>query len=102
MEISIAERQLIAQKAEILKVISHPVRLCIVSGLLRQPCCTVNKIKGCLDLPQSTISQHLGRLKSAGIVAGDRDGTEVRYSVVNEDVVKIIHCLLSEPNPQLS
>lgn len=101
MEISVAERQLIAQKAEILKVISHPVRLCIVSGLLRQPCCTVNKIQGCLDLPQSTISQHLGRLKSAGIVAGDREGTEVRYSVVNDDVVKIIHCLLSEPNPHL-
>lgn len=102
MEISIAERQFITQKAEILKVISHPVRLCIVRGLLRQPCCTVNKIKGCLDLPQSTVSQHLARLKSAGIVEGERDGTEVRYRVVSKDVVKIVDCLLSEPNLQLS
>lgn len=99
MEISVNERKFFAQKAEILKVISHPVRLCIVSGLLRQPSCTVNKIQGCLELPQSTVSQHLGRLKSAGIVAGDREGTEVRYRLVNDDVVNIIHCLLSELNP---
>lgn len=99
MQMSAAERRAIEEKAEILKVISHPVRLCIVSGLLREPCCTVGKIHGCLDLPQSTVSQHLARLKSAGIVVGEREGTEVRYRVINKDVIKIIHCLMSQAEP---
>ena len=102
MEMSDEYRLFIAQKAEVLKVISHPVRLCIVSGLLRAPCCNVNKIQDCLKLPQSTVSQHLARLKSAGIVAGDRDGTEVKYRVINEDVVKIIQCLLTDPGSQIA
>ena len=100
MEMSDKDRQFMAQKAEILKVISHPVRLCIVNGLLQTPRCNVIKIQDCLNLPQSTVSQHLTRLKSAGIVAGERNGTEVRYRVINEDVVKIIHCLLADLNSQ--
>ena len=87
------ERQTIKQKAEILKTISHPVRLCIVTGLLREPCCNVNKITGCLGMPQSTISQHLAKLKTAGIVEGVRNGLEVNYSVSNQDVVQLIKCL---------
>ncbi len=96
MDFSPEDRKIIEEKAEILKAISHPVRLCIVNGLLLTPCCTVNKIQSCLGLPQSTISQHLIRLKNSGIVAGDRDGTEVKYHVINQDVIDIINCILSD------
>ena len=83
----------IEQHAELLKAISHPVRLCIVTGLMSDKGCNVSKIKGCLDIPQSTVSQHLTKLKSAGIVEGRRNGTEVNYYVVNEDIKKIVNCL---------
>ena len=79
-----------------LKVISHPVRLCIIRGLLNEPGCNVSKIMGCLDMPQSTISQHLARLKSAGIVEGVRNGLEVNYYVINEDVIKVVGCLIEQ------
>ena len=82
------------KKAETLKAISHPVRLCIIKGLLNEPGCNVNKITGCLDMPQSTVSQHLAKLKSAGIVEGVRNGLEVNYYVINEDVKKIIDCII--------
>ncbi len=81
------------RQAELLKAISHPVRLCIVNGLLSEQGCNVSKIHGCLNIPQSTVSQHLAKLKSAGVVEGRRDGVEVLYYVVNEDVIKVINSL---------
>lgn len=79
-------------KAEILKVIAHPVRLCIIKGLMS---CenNVTSIQECLGLPQSTISQHLSILRNKGIVKGQREGLQIRYSVVDEFVKKIINTL---------
>ena len=82
------------EKAEILKSIAHPFRLCIVNGLISEGGCNVTKIHSCLGLPQSTISQHLAKLKSAGVVEGRRNGLEVVYYVVNEDVKKIVEILI--------
>lgn len=73
---------------EKLKAISHPHRLCIIKGLIDNSC-NVSKIQECLQLPQSTVSQHLSKLKAAGIVKGDRNGLEIRYSVVDEEVIAI-------------
>lgn len=84
------------EKAEILKAIAHPVRLCIVNGLICENGCNVSKIHSCLELPQSTISQHLAKLKSAGIVEGRRNGLEVNYFVVNDYVKQIVDILIEE------
>ncbi len=84
------------ERADLLKALAHPVRLCIVSGLLREEGCNVNKIKDCLRLPQSTVSQQLAILRAAGIVAGERHGTRVFYRVVDERVRKLV-ALLMEP-----
>lgn len=78
--------------AEILKAIAHPVRLCIIKGLMDKRC-NVSHMQECLELPQSTVSQHLGILRSKGIIKGERNGLEITYSVVNEDVKKIINSL---------
>ena len=80
------------EKSDILKAIGHPVRLCIVRGLINNQC-NVSKIQDCLNLPQSTISQHLAKLKSAGIIEGERKGLEVCYKVVNQQVIKILELL---------
>lgn len=85
-------------KAEILKVLGHPVRLCIVNGLITKQC-NVTGIQDCLKLPQSTISQHLGILKAHGIIKGRRKGLEIIYSVVNEDVIRIIRAFMGEAHP---
>jgi len=82
------------EKAELLKAIAHPIRLCIVNGLINDPGCNVTKIQSCLDLPQSTISQHLAKLRTAGIVDARRSGLEVNYYVVNERIIKIVNVLV--------
>jgi len=82
--------------AEILKALAHPVRLCIVNGLLNKGTCNVSFMQSCLGMPQSTVSQHLQKLRVAGIVKGERIGTEIDYSVCNPKVEKIVKILMSE------
>ncbi|MCR4431322.1 MAG: metalloregulator ArsR/SmtB family transcription factor [Tepidanaerobacteraceae bacterium] len=82
----------LARLAEILKVIGHPARLCILCKLMNKDC-NVTTMQNCLDLPQSTVSQHLAVLKARGIIEGKRKGVEVIYSLVDEDVKRIINAL---------
>lgn len=93
-------KDMLKQKAEVLKAISHPVRLCIVSKLVQEGSHNVTEIQDCLDAPQSTISQHLSKLRAAGVVAGKRNGTEVNYYVINEDAKNIINCIF-DTNQQI-
>ncbi|AGB42230.1 putative transcriptional regulator [Halobacteroides halobius DSM 5150] len=81
------------EKAEILKALSHPIRLCIVKGLMEEEGCNVSKMQYCIDIPQSTLSQHLAKLRNLNILEGNRNGVEVNYYVVNEDAKKIIRTL---------
>lgn len=79
-------------KAELLKVLAHPVRLCIVKGLINKAC-NVSHMQDCLNLPQSTVSQHLSILRSRGIIKGTRTGLEVNYTIANEEVKRLIEFL---------
>lgn len=73
--------QLYEEKAEVLKALAHPVRLCIVRGLLKSGCHNVGCMEANLGQSQSCISQHLMRLKAAGVVRSSRSGNEVYYEV---------------------
>ena len=75
--------------AEKLKALAHPHRLCIIKGLIDNQC-NVTKIQECLHVPQSTVSQHLAKLKAAGIIEGKRTGLEICYKVIDTDIIKII------------
>jgi ArsR family transcriptional regulator len=75
--------------SETLKALAHPARLKMVAGLLRDEC-NVTKIQKVLGLPQSTISQHLKVLKSAGIIKGRREGTKTCYRVIDGQARKIL------------
>lgn len=83
------------KSAEILKILGHPARLCILIGILQKENtgCNVTYMQNCLNIPQSTVSQHLSKLKSAGIIKGVRNGLEIQYSIVDENVIKILETL---------
>ncbi|MBN1687496.1 MAG: winged helix-turn-helix transcriptional regulator [Candidatus Omnitrophica bacterium] len=78
---------------EFLKALAHPVRLKMVMGLLKGHDCDVNTMVANLKLPQSTISQHLGVLKSKGIVSFRKDGVRACYRVVDGRVEAILKVL---------
>ena len=82
--------------ADVLKALAHPVRLCIVRGLIEKGGCNVCHMQECLGMPQSTTSQHLQKLRSAGIISGQRKGLEVTYKVCDQRVVELIKLLFPE------
>ena len=78
-----------------LKALSHPLRLELVCGLRHQPC-TQTYIADTLDLPQSTVAQHLKVLRSEGLVRADRRGVEVVFSLADPQLMEILDSLCSK------
>jgi ArsR family transcriptional regulator len=79
--------------SEILKALGHPLRLRIVAGLAETKECNVNNIVAKLGIPQSTASQHLGLLKSRGIIAPRKEGVKTCYRIADERVVALLQVL---------
>ena len=88
-----AEDQELARAAEMLKALSHPVRLCIARGLLQSGGCNVAHMQQCLEAPQSTISQHLAKMRAVGIIEGERNGLEVVYRLKSRAVEQLLEGL---------
>lgn len=87
-------KEILTKKAELFKAISHPVRLCILAILLKNTKSNVTDMQCCIEVSQSTVSQHIAKLKSAGIVVGKREGTEIYYSISNKEVEQIIKSII--------
>ncbi len=81
--------------AEIFKALSHPTRLCMVCKLMVNEL-NVSQMQDCLVMPQSTVSQHLSVLRNKGIIEGNRNGSEVIYSLVDDNVREIISVYFSK------
>jgi len=79
--------------SDILKVLSHPVRLQIVYGLTGKKECNVTKMVKHLNLPQPNVSQHITILKNAGVIEGSRKGNEICYNLKSMMAEKIIEFL---------
>lgn len=90
-----AYKEKILTESEILKAVGHPIRLCICCKL-RGNNLNVSNLQNCLNVPQSTVSQHLAILKSKRIIEGKRNGIEIIYSLVNDEVKRIVDVLFNE------
>jgi len=82
--------------ADLLKAIAHPARICIIRGLMNKGSCNVSYMQNCLNLPQSTVSQHLQKLKSLGIIKGERNGLQINYSLCNETIINVINAIFPD------
>lgn len=81
------------EKADLLKALGHPIRFCIVEGLVTEGARNVLTMVDCTGVPQPTVSQHLNILKAAGIIEGERDGNQIHYTVCSEAAKKVIKSL---------
>ena len=84
------------EKTQLLKALGHPLRLQIVHGLLRCGCRNVSCMEEGTGQSQSCISQHLMKLKSAGVVKAARSGNEVYYEVADPAVADVVAALFGE------
>ena len=78
-----------------LKAMAHPGRLRLLAELSASPCC-VGEIQRCVNLSQPHVSQSLKVLKTAGIVAGRRQGTRICYRIVDPVAESILKKLISK------
>jgi DNA-binding transcriptional ArsR family regulator len=85
----------IEELAALAKALGHPARLEIVKILLMTDSCYCGDIVKELPLAQSTVSQHLKELKSAGIVQGSVSGKNVCYCI-NPKVIRRFEDLFKE------
>jgi DNA-binding transcriptional ArsR family regulator len=82
-----------ARMAEALRVLAHAYRLRVVEHLDRAGASPVHAIGRALGGAQGALSQHLTRLRAAGIIRADRRGKEVWYTIANPDSVTILNCM---------
>ena len=75
---------------DLLKACGHPVRLQILEVLLRDGEGCVCHLEAQLGQRQAAISQHLARLRQAGLVSDRRDGWNVYYSVAEPSLAQLL------------
>jgi ArsR family transcriptional regulator len=75
--------------AAIAKALSHPARVQILAILAEEKTCICGDIVGKLPLSQSTVSQHLSELKSAGLIKGTIDGPKVCYCLDSAGIAEV-------------
>ncbi|MBA6329035.1 winged helix-turn-helix transcriptional regulator [Colwellia sp. MB02u-6] len=84
-----------SQAADLLKAMSNEHRLLILCHLGEKEM-SVNELNNFVDLSQSSLSQHLARLRQDNLVKTRRESQTIFYSIANPSVVKLISLLHSE------
>jgi DNA-binding transcriptional ArsR family regulator len=72
--------------SEILRALTHPLRLKILEFIDKHESINVNKIYNTLKLEQSITSQHLRILRNAGLVTTEREGKFIHYRVAYDKI----------------
>lgn len=80
---------------DMLKALAHPSRFQIVNVLLSRGCCNVKELIEVTQLPQSTVSQHLTRLRVSEVVNFKKSGVASYYFIENHKVKFIIEAMLN-------
>jgi len=85
-------------RAALLTVMAHPVRLSILEVLCERPRC-VKDINAVVPLAQSQLSQHMAALRKADLVASHACGTLRCYYILRPALVKKLIPLLRQEHP---
>jgi DNA-binding transcriptional ArsR family regulator len=93
MEFSDLNPEEVERAANMIKAISHPMRLAILGYLGEGNQLSVTEIHTLLKIEQSTASHHLGILKDKGILASVRKGKNTLYYLKRKNLSTLIKCI---------
>lgn len=79
-------------KTKVISAMANSSRLWIIETLSKGEVCVCELVKG-LNLDFSTVSKHLTVLKNAGIVADNKRGKQVFYSLKVPCILKFMSCI---------
>jgi ArsR family transcriptional regulator len=85
------QRQMYGARARVVKALAHPARLLIVDELSKGPRCVCD-LRDRVGSDLSTVSKHLSVLKNVGIVADEKRGVQVFYSLRCPCVTSFFTC----------
>jgi DNA-binding transcriptional ArsR family regulator len=77
------------EATQLLKALANPLRLAVVVELGQGPRC-VHELVQALEVTQPLVSQHLRVLREAHLVASERRGREIVYSLQDDHVAHIV------------
>lgn len=80
------------EAADLLMLLASPHRLRILCTLLEGEH-SVSELEAVVDLSQSALSQHLARLRGAGIVATRRESQSILYSIADARAERLLEVL---------
>lgn len=81
-----------AEAAHLLKLLSNQHRLLILCHLVEGELC-VGDLEQRLEISQSSLSQHLARLRAKGIVDFRKESTTVYYRLVDPKAKQVLETL---------
>jgi len=79
--------------AEMIRILGNGQRLQILEYLDLHGESKVNDIVSALAAPQGAISQHLNKMRLAGVLSCRRDRREVYYRIAEARAITILNCL---------
>ena len=82
-------------RARIVKAMAHPARLLIVDELAKNGERCVCELTEMVGTDMSTVSRHLAQLKQAGLIADEKRGKLVYYSLRVKCVLNFFSCIES-------
>ncbi len=80
--------------AHICQALADPTRILILYALHERPR-NVTELAVDYDIPQPTVSRHLKALRERGLVASQRRGNAVQYSLRDERVIEALNIMRS-------
>jgi ArsR family transcriptional regulator, virulence genes transcriptional regulator len=80
------------QASQLLVLLANSNRLCILCAL-RNGEQQVSALEDVIDLSQSALSQHLAKLREAGIVSTRREAQSIYYSIADTRVLRVLEVL---------
>jgi ArsR family transcriptional regulator len=75
--------------AESFRLLADPTRIKILAALLQGES-SVTCLADLVGATPTTVSQHLAKLRLAGIVRGRRDGTFIHYTATDEHIRNLL------------
>jgi DNA-binding transcriptional ArsR family regulator len=86
----VSDPETFARAGELLRALSSPVRIAIVTELADNGERYVHELVESLRVAQPLVSQHLRVLRAAGVVRAERRGRAIAYSLVDEHIAHIV------------
>jgi ArsR family transcriptional regulator len=88
------KEEIIILHAQVCKGLADPNRILILYTLNNAPY-AVSDLAEALEMPQPTVSRHLKVLRERGMVAADREGESIVYSLKDQRIIAALDILRS-------